>query len=315
MSEKTVTINGTEYDAHTGMPLKKTSKQDTPHATVSKLHPSQTMHHVTQKSQTLNRRAVHHATPSSSISRHNPISHQAIHRHADITKFAPHPAGVNPQKTVSDIGPMTHPMVTRTNQKLHSSASHKNTKSTTKLAQTIKKEAVADALAKAPSHSANNKEVKSTKKHPHLLSIVSASFALLLLGGYFTYLNMPSLSVRVAAAQAGVDASYPSYHPDGYSLHGPVAYTQGEVSMKFAANTGSQNFTITQSKSGWDSSALLNNYVQQKSNGNEVTNVIHGVTIYTYNDNAAWVNGGILYTINGNAPLSSDQVLHIATSM
>ena len=38
---------------------------------------------------------------------------------------------------------------------------------------------------------------------------------------------MPTLSVRVAASQAGIDASYPSYRPDGYALNGPVTYGDG----------------------------------------------------------------------------------------
>jgi hypothetical protein len=40
-----------------------------------------------------------------------------------------------------------------------------------------------------------------------------------------------------------------------------------------------------------------------------------GLTVYTYGSKAAWVNGGILYTLNGNAPLNSDQILKIASSM
>lgn len=144
---------------------------------------------------------------------------------------------------------------------------------------------------------------------------MSASFALILLAGYFTYLNMPSLSVRVAAAQAGVNASYPGYHPDGYSINGPVAYSQGAVSMKFASNGGPQSFTVNQTKSSWDSSAVLENYVKQKAGNSYIQHNEQGLTVYVFGDNAAWVNGGILYTINGNAPLSSEQILHIATSM
>lgn len=170
-------------------------------------------------------------------------------------------------------------------------------------------------MAKAPSHAASHKQVKQQRRLPRIMSVASASLALLLLGGYFTYLNMPSLSVRVAAAQAGVNASYPSYHPDGYSLNGPVAYTQGQVNMKFASNSGPQNFTVTQSKTSWDSSAVLDNYIKEKAGDNYITYDEHGLTIYTYGGNAAWVNGGVLYTITGDAPLSGDQIRHIATSM
>ena len=108
---------------------------------------------------------------------------------------------------------------------------------------------------------------------------------------------MPSLSVRVAAAQAGVNATYPEYRPDGYGMSGAVAYSEGQVSMKFASNGGSENFTINQSKSNWDSSAVLDNYVKQKAGDNYITYNERGLTVYTYGSNAAWVNNGVLYTI------------------
>lgn len=170
-------------------------------------------------------------------------------------------------------------------------------------------------MEKAPSHSAKTEQVKHKKRYPRILSVSSAGLALLLLGGYFTYINMPSLSTRVAAAQAGINATYPSYHPDGYSLSGAVAYNQGEVHMKFASNAGPQSFTVDQTKSSWDSSAVLENYVTKKVGENYITYNEHGLTIYTFGGDAAWVNGGILYTISGDAPLSGDQIRHIATSM
>jgi hypothetical protein len=85
--------------------------------------------------------------------------------------------------------------------------------------------------------------------------------------------------------------------------------------MKFASNSGPQNFTLNQKKSSWDSSAVLDNYVKQKAGENYITYNERGLTIYTYGSDAAWINNGVLYTINGDAPLSSDQIRHIATSM
>jgi hypothetical protein len=136
-----------------------------------------------------------------------------------------------------------------------------------------------------------------------------------LIAGYFTYINMPSLSVRVAAAQAGIDAKYPQYHPVGYKLNGPVAYRDGEVSMKFSSNSGPVAFVLSEERSGWDSSALLEKYVNPKSEGKYATYNDAGLTIYTYGTDAAWVNAGILYTVEGDAMLSNEQVRRIATSM
>ena len=82
-----------------------------------------------------------------------------------------------------------------------------------------------------------------------------------------------------------------------------------------AANAGPEGYTLSQTKSGWDSSAVLENYVSPKVGDNYMTNSVNGLTIYTYGPNAAWVNDGILYTVSGDAPLSTDQVERIATSM
>ena len=147
------------------------------------------------------------------------------------------------------------------------------------------------------------------------LSVAGAMVALLAFGGYLTYHNMPAIATRMAAAQAGINASFPSYQPSGYSLAGGISQQQGSVLMKFAANAGPGTFTLTQSRSDWDSSAVLANYVLPSFGRNFATTTSRGLTIYSTHNAAAWVNGGILYTIKGNAPLSSEQVERIAASM
>lgn len=330
MSQRTVTINGTVYDARTGMPLEKlgavTETKATPAHTPSQPRPSQSVHRIPEKSKTLNRHVVGKKTPAKT---QTPVRQDIVRRPVanitkspTITRFAPHPvAAKQPQtRSMSDIAaPVAqHPIAAKAQQhhaQLQAAKVAPKQMLAPKPSQVIKQEAIAEALDNAPSHAANHKQHKTTNKRSRFLSVASASLALLLLGGYFTYLNMPSLSVRVAAAQAGVNATYPEYRPDGYSLRGPVAYDDGQVSMKFAANAGPQNFSITQTKSSWDSSALEENYVNEASNGGYIPFIEHGLKIYVFDNNAAWVNGGVLYKITGDAPLSNDQIRRIATSM
>lgn len=165
----------------------------------------------------------------------------------------------------------------------------------------------ADSAAKtrAPKHSAN--------RRPRTATILTSLAALVLLGGYLTYLNLPSLSIRVAATRAGVDASYPTYQPAGYSFAGPVAFSPGEVRVNFLSNTNDYNYTLVQRSSSWDSQAVLDNYVLQESE-QYATLQERGLTIYLMNNKAAWVNGGVLYVIDGDAPLSSEQIQKIASS-
>lgn len=322
MNQRTVTINGTEYDAHTGMPIRKNTPlhgiNPAPQTPKPEEHHSHSVHQVIQKSQTLNRQAVKRAQVAA------PVQPRVMQKSPAITKFAPHPTSAKPRARSMDIGPVSHPMVTKAHQQMQqakpvvsSHAPAQAARPMPKPSNVIKQEAVAEALQKAPSHSATHKQVKQPKKRSsRFLSLASASLALLLLGGYFTYINMPSLSVRVAAAQAGVNATYPEYRPDGYSLRGPVAYTDGEVLMKFAANGGPQAFSISQTKTNWDSAALEENYVAKESNGGYIDPYIErGLKIYIYDNNAAWINGGVLYKLTGDAPLSNDQIRRIATSM
>lgn len=333
MNQQTITINGVIYDVHTGLPVvaDATPAVITPaRRAPSAPKPSQTVHSATQKSHTLNRRVVKKTpiAPQQIIKKKHVVAPQPdIARTQDIKKFAPHPVGI--KKSLDPVHPKTasvatrpavtaplHPVVARTVARIDTARKPAAQPAvvTPKPSHVIKKEAIDAAMAQATVAIKDTKPPKKRRQIPRHLSIATASLALILLGGYFTYLNMPNLSVRVAAAQAGIAASYPSYHPDGYSLKGPVAYTDGQVNIKFASNSGPQSYTISQVKTTWDSSAVEQD-INQKTSGSYSTSTVSGLTIYLYGNNASWVNGGILYSLTGNAPLSSEQIDHIATSM
>lgn len=316
MSQQTITINGTVYNAHTGLPIQPAASI----ISAVKAHHSHDMHRQMERSRTLNRRVVKKdaAKKHEVIEKSAPQSMTTVTaRHSPaIAKFAPHPSGVSTRPRSMDIGPSVHPVVKKAHNRMQPASTPTPQPAAHKPSSILKQEVVTEALAKAPSHAAAHKAVKKTqsKKASRNFSIASASLALLLLGGYFTYLNMPSLSVRVAAAQAGVQANYPSYHPDGYG-RGVVAYQDGEVSVKFASNSGPQSFTITQEKTTWDSTAVKENFVNKNWGDNIDIVTEHGLTIYRKDSDAVWVNGGVLYKINGNAPLSPKQIRDIAASM
>lgn len=308
MSEQTILVNGTHYDVVTGLPINKPTPNRTPVPSTGKtVHPSRHMHKQTQKSHTLNRHVVKKQAPPKSVTRPTHAKSPMI------TKFAAHPSAPTRQHhLVSDIGPSVHPIVHKAQSRLESSPKQ-SLSTAVKPAAIIKKEAIAEAMKKAPHHN-TAKPVKAGRRTPRMFSLASMALAVLLLAGYFTYINLPNLSVRVAAAQAGIDASYPEYRPDGYRLSG-VNYNKGSVSLKFAANAGPQSFVITQQQTAWDSTAVKENYVAPNWGNDVMSYAERGLTIYAHEGNAAWVNGGILYTISGDAPLSSSQVRSIATNL
>jgi hypothetical protein len=321
MSQKTVTVHGVIYDQRTGKPL----RIERGHA-LTQPHTAGAVHAPLQKSRTLHRKYVRQPTPTVLTSQKGPgepaghaqvimrkrpshlpgATHPAVHH---ITAKAPDlPA--RPASISMDIRPTPHHMA-----KKIAARTAKPIAATVKPSHILKREAIDKATAAMPATRAKHTKATAMSRTQRVVSTASGAFALLLLGGYITYLNMPALSTRVAAAQAGISATYPAYHPSGYSLSGPVAYQKGNVTMEFAANAGPERYTLSQTKSGWDSSAVLENHVIPHVGDNYTTESINGLTIYTYGPNAAWVNDGILYTVSGDARLSTDQIERIAISM
>lgn len=153
------------------------------------------------------------------------------------------------------------------------------------------------------------------KPGPRFAMVTSVALSVVVLAGYITYLNYPNLSMRVAASRAGVDANLPGYTPSGYSFKGPIQYSSGRITVSFSSNSDAGFINLSQSQTNWDSVSLLENYVLPKSN-NYLTFQEKGLTIYLYGgNNAAWVNHGIFYSIEGNNFLNSDHIIKMATSL
>jgi len=319
-----VSIGGIDYDSHSGLPIEKQEQAVQKELIRAQSVHAKPAHRRHQRSETLNRRFVKKvhsdvskpvATPAvitaTAVSRPNGVvmdMRRPVKRSAQISKFARDPQALTVKRQVAapaDIAPSTHPIV----KKAHDTHAAKPAQAHSHDSQAIKQAAIGQALANAKTPT----ESKQPKRRA--FNVAAASLGVLLITGYFTYVNMPNLSVRVAAAQAGIDASYPEYRPVGYRLNGPVAYQDGQVSMQFASNSGPLAFSLNQSRSGWDSSALLEKYVDPRSNGKYATYNDGGLTIYTYGTDAAWVNGGVLYTVEGTANLSNEQIRRIATSL
>lgn len=322
MKHTTISVNGTVYDSQTGKPLRRERGQGKPID-----HDATTVHASLQRSQTLDRRYIHRehpAVPSSKttpqiIKHRAPIPKKAQRRIDGITRFPKQPVtSVHSTITKPDVAPTPNQLVTKAQHHI-AARQHVAPARIPKPAHLIKQESIEHALAQAPSHTAEARTQRVPRRQSSNITrrfrLAAASLAVLLLGAYLTYLNMPAISTRVAAAQAGINASYPGYSPTGYSLNGPVAYQQGGVTMKFVANASPQSYTLSQTSSDWDSSAVLDDYITPQAGDHYSTTTASGLTIYTYNNNAAWVNNGILYTINGDANLSDTQIQHIATSL
>ena len=173
------------------------------------------------------------------------------------------------------------------------------------------------ASMEEPSQSAHKSRQKSVRKKGRVKRFVLAfSCAAACVAGivYVVSSNVPDISVRVAAMQAGVESSYPSYVPTEFSLS-DIKSNDKEIILTFT-NANSQSFTLSEKKSAWDSAALERNLVKEAWGDDYSTTHEQGITMYIHESSAAWVNGGVLYQISAKDDvLTKKQLRSIATSM
>ena len=218
---------------------------------------------------------------------------------------------------VSDRPAEPHPLQTVANRKLSAKKTPQTSKPTSKeikeraLKQAIRSVATMDEKpATAP--------IKHRKKSGAKRFILALACASACLVGviYFVSNNIPDVSVRVAAMQTGIEATYPSYVPMNYSLSDIIS-EEGKITMIFAGPEDA-SFTLIEEKSSWDSATLLRNFVEPTWGQDYVTTHEQGITIYisSTNSDAAWVNGGILYKITSSGKnLTKKQVRNIVLSL
>lgn len=148
-----------------------------------------------------------------------------------------------------------------------------------------------------------------------LANLATLGFTGFLLFGFFAYQNIANVEMQVAAARSGVSADLPKYKPAGFSVGKGIKAEPGRVSVTFTSNTNDKEFTLSQQASNWSSESLLTNHVLASKQPFQ-TYQDEGKTVYIYdNSNATWVNGGVWYQISGDASLTSDQLLRIASSI
>ncbi len=283
-----------------------------------KINAAAIQHNITQKSQAIYRQAI-----KQPVSQIKPFVRKVGHsmdiaRSKSVAHFTPHPIHTpinkpNPVKKQFDINPTRHHLAAKADLRrtLVANVAPQATINAP-LNVSAKEQMIAQAFDQLDKTQKTN--TVNLKNRYKLIRNLVFGLILILAIGYFIFINIPTISVAVASNQSGIKASYPQYLPEGYSLNNPVSYSNGQVSLSFHSNTSNKTFVIAESKSSWDSSAVKNK-VNKDSNGLFVTTQENGLTIYTYDDNATWVNGGILYSISGDAPLSRSQIRRIATSL
>ena len=187
-------------------------------------------------------------------------------------------------------------------------------------AQELKERAIQQALRKVSTMNESAEDTTRAKKQhfwkkKNFKIAAAMSVVTLAILGYLVSVNLPDISVRVAAMHTGIEKAYPSYVPANYRLDGLVKEENGRITMSFK-NDRDQKFTLMEEKSSWDSSAVLTNYVSKNWGASYAIAKGQGLTIYVSGSNAAWVNGGVFYVITDETNTLSTSDLHdIAVSL
>ena len=350
-SQRFVMINGHAHDAFSGRPLpeidealKAQRQQEQEDAQAQSVVEAEDVHVGTEKSSTLNRHYVRRAV---TVKKAPAVIQTAIQREALVefqrrrelaerkneearqrilasrqkrvvvpvvaapqprARFVAKPAAASVEQ-VKDVVAPTPTVVVAANEALRQKRAEKRHMTPFELKDR--------AIARALERTATMGEVRHRKRffwqNKKFISALSMSAAAIVLVGYLVYLNVPNISIKVAAMRAGIEATYPGYRPSGYSLKGLVAFDKGSVKMNFS--NGANEYTLSQQKSAWDSMAVLNSYVRPNWGENFSISKERGLTIYTSHGRAAWVNGGVLYTIDGSDNLTDEQLRNIVVSL
>ena len=277
----------------------------------------------TQNSTTLNRRYVKRPTQ-------RVVTTTDIDRSERIQHFKTEPVGesipirINEQQGITNTV-QRHPLQTTAINRMQALNSQQlafEQQASKRLsAKEIKEQAIQKALQSAATANQDAQEKSSSKLHKmHFgfgrvaLALASAAVVVFAIV-YFVNLNMPDVSLRVAAMQTGINASYPGHVPRGYAVSSITSESK-KIVLEFSNSSEGASFELTEEASSWDSNALLNNYVKTEFGDNYKTIKEQGLTIYISGSRATWVNGGVVYKITAeNGTLSNKQICSIATSL
>lgn len=167
------------------------------------------------------------------------------------------------------------------------------------------------AIANAHSHEQPKVKAKRSTRQK-FVGITAGVAAFLVLGGFIAYTNMSNIEVKLASVRVGFSVQLPNYAPTGYALAGGI---QAHSSIATATyRSGDSSYTLQQQTSDWDSQTLYDNVVAISSEQHQKLNA-SGQTVYVYGHNAAWVNGGVLYSLKTDGNISNQEILSIASSI
>lgn len=147
------------------------------------------------------------------------------------------------------------------------------------------------------------------KARRHVATMTGGVLALLVIGGFLVYRNIPSLQLKVASIQAGVPTSaMPDFKAAGFTYASTEA-TPGKLT--FALVAAGKGYKLSQQTTNWSDADLLHNLASYEANGtpNYSRLEVGATTVYRFSNNSAtWIKNGAWYQLSTEASLSDAQV-------
>jgi hypothetical protein len=344
MSNNHIQLNGNVYDARTGKMIQKKPRPVAPHQPIDGVaQPKLTNHTSTQmtmskgrevtsqKSRTLMRNAV--KKPDRLLPNADEIvrnAHQPIFkkqpRISDTSRLE-RARQINKSERIDRFSPKRarQPSAAK-DRSLQTSSRPNNLQELDKPEPTSQQDQHRTMLSRAIDSARGHEQSPLprqgiTERIAHRLGIrlqtakliISGLMAVVILGSAI-YFTLPHAALMIANQRAGIAANLPQYKPNGFALSSTVEYRPGLIAVEYNSRTDDRAYRVTQTKTDWNSTTLRTNFVEQQGLYQTVPH--RGKTIFIYNgSNATWIDGGVWYTIEGSADLSSDQLLKIANSL
>ncbi len=162
---------------------------------------------------------------------------------------------------------------------------------------------------------ATKRRLSQPKKHRFRFSTIMATAgAMAIIVGLGVYISLPTISVKLAAGRAGINAKNP-YALSGYSLDNNIAAQPGKVTISYKSASGNGGYSVTQEsdKSTTDYALRLN--VSRQNGGSYQEMDVNGKTVLLYGNKATWLAGDMRYTIDGSDLMDSNQLRSIVKSL
>ncbi len=162
---------------------------------------------------------------------------------------------------------------------------------------------------------ATKRRLGQPKKHRFRFSTIMATAgAMAIIVGLGVYISLPTISVKLAAGRAGINAKNP-YALSDYSLDNNIAAQPGKVTISYKSASGNGGYSVTQEsdKSTTDYALRLN--VSRQNGGSYQEMDVNGKTVLLYGNKATWLAGDMRYTIDGSDLMDSNQLRSIVKSL